>query len=114
MPCTYLVDGEQRERLARVRAEVARDDVLRLDAVLDEEGLAHCFEDHGVLDAQEVDAVDGDGAVVRVMNRGVANVRAAHRAWWLRGEGPLFWSGLRRGPGATASFQDAQTARWGA
>ena len=75
-----LVDGEQRKRGARVGAEVVRDDVLRLDAVLDEEGVAHRLEGDVVDDAQVVDAVDGDGAVVRVVDRVVPRVRVAHVA----------------------------------
>eukprot|EP00964_Phaeocystis_antarctica_P083607 scaffold52597_cov60-Phaeocystis_antarctica.AAC.2 len=57
-----------------------RDDVLGLDAVLEEEGLSHGLEGHVVGHAEVVHAVDGDGTVVRVVDRYRAHVGVAHGA----------------------------------
>jgi hypothetical protein len=69
------VGGEAHEVLARVGAEVARDDVLSLQPVLDKVDVPARLEGHVVLHAQVVDAVDGDGAVERVVDRVLAHVR---------------------------------------
>ena len=47
-----LVDGEPSKRLARIGAQVVRDDVLGLDAVLHEVRVAHRLEGDVVDDAQ--------------------------------------------------------------
>ena len=56
-----------------------RDDVLGLDAILEEEGLSHGLECHVVGHAEVVHAVDGDGAIVRVVDGDGAHVGVAHR-----------------------------------
>ena len=68
------VGREADKVLACVRAEVAGDHVLGLNAVLDKERVAPGLEGDIVLDAQVVHPVDGNRAVVRVVDRAAANV----------------------------------------
>ena len=65
---------EAGEALARVGAQIARDDVLGLHAVLHKVRVATRLEGDVALHAQVVDAVDRDRAVVRVVDGVSAHV----------------------------------------
>lgn len=65
---------EQTGALFDKHRQVVLQDVLRLDAVLDEEGASHDVIDDVVLDQQSVRVVDGDGPVEGLMDRAASNV----------------------------------------
>ena len=66
---------EAGEALARAGAQIARDDVLGLNAVLHKVCVATRLVSDVALHAQEVDAMDRDRAVVRVVDGVLAHIR---------------------------------------
>ena len=71
------VRGKPVEQRSRVGAKVPCDDVHGFEAVFDEVRVPTVLKGHVVLDAQEVHAMDRDGAVECVMDGARAHVRVA-------------------------------------
>ena len=75
---------EPYEELTRVRRKIACNDVLGLKPVLYEVCVAQRLEGDVVLHAQVVNAMDGDCAVVRVVDRVPAHVRILDGAYHMK------------------------------
>mmetsp|Transcript_468 Transcript_468/g.710 ORF Transcript_468/g.710 Transcript_468/m.710 type:complete len:709 (+) Transcript_468:3585-5711(+) len=73
-----LIGVEQRPGAAHVKDQVTLNQVLALDSIFDEDGVAHGVIGDVVLDTQVVDTVDGSRAVERVVDGVVAHVGLVH------------------------------------
>jgi len=75
-----LIGVEQRPRAAHVENQVALNQILALNGILNEDSVTHGVVSYIVLHTQVVHAMDGYSTVERMMDGIVAHIRAMHGA----------------------------------